>query len=205
MYNSNDNLYEQVLPYAHQLKSVRLTKWGQVKFSAYTKELVLSVDQQTFKKNLKTNDERYRYLFSVCKKRSVEENLPTFWPMVLEMGAQMGMPNEGPFYDNTYVPPFDVKVLVSTPKTSSKNIDPYQHNQDLVKRWGPQLQEEPIKKMTHEEEWEWTRINDPEKFDRWETNAKQFRAILGLNEDGTFQSGRSPEQAVKVLMNIFTP
>lgn len=204
-----NNLYDKILPYLDKLKSVRPTIWGQVMLSAYPEEVVLHADNVTINcKKLQTNMERWKYLCSVAKTYCQQNEIEIEWRLVFDEAKQMGMPREPLYFDEKFIPILAIKkpiLNVNTPKASSKNIDPYQHNQDIIKRWGPQIQEESVKKMTHEEEWEWTRINEPEKFARWEANAKQFRSILGLNEDGTFQPGRSPEQAVEVLMNIFTP
>lgn len=188
-----------------EIKSIRLTLWGQVKFSAYPKEVVLYADQQTLKKNLSINKDRFLYLFAICKKRCEQQNIVTFWPEVLDMAREMKMPNEGPFFDPDYVPSKENTSTSTFKKTSTKKTDPYQHNLEIRERYGNPNLENQAKKMTHEEEWEWTRQNDPTKFDRWEANAREFRAQIGLNEDGTFQQGRSPQEAVKILINKLTP
>jgi len=195
-------LYEKyVLSWVDEIKSIRPTIWGQVMLSAYPKEVVLLADKAVLrcKKPLETNMDKWKYLLSVCKIHSEQNKIQTSWPMAFEIGKELGMPNSGPFVDPLFVAD-PIKELPEKPKIQ-RNTEKIYQNEQAMKQLG--LDGCKRQKRKHQEEWEWTRINNPEKFARWEESAKQFRAILGLHEDGTFQVGRSPQQAVDILMNMF--
>jgi hypothetical protein len=106
-----------------------------------------------------------------------------------------------------------------TVRKSISLVEAAAHNAEMIRMYNPSLyaereakrnQEKPLsqdpfirQQERNTREWEDTRINDPVKFARLETNAQQFRKILGLNEDGTFQPGHTPEQAIDKLTQIY--
>jgi hypothetical protein len=183
---------EKIIPYVDELKSIRPTIWGQIKLSAYPKEVVLHADIVTLncKKQLATAFDRYKYFMSVCATYCRENQISTSWPLAIEIGKQLKMPDLGPFFDESFVP---VKAAPNPVKRNSSTVNPYQHNLALVKEYNSILYEEMIsgKKPVQQE--------DPAKTARITANAKIFRGILGLNEDGTFVAGATPEKAIAIL------
>lgn len=193
------DLYSSVfIPITKNLKSIRVTVWGQIRLSCYPEAAILYADAELLKTNKQLTN-RFKYFCGIADSFCKENELPVDWSGMFRLARENGMPDLGPFYDPEFVP---VKLVVQKTSKKTTGFNPGKHNQEIIDRLGtPQLKQKP-KKMTHEEEWEWTRINDPVKFARWEANARQFRAMMGLNEDGTFQPGRSPHEAVDILLQL---
>jgi hypothetical protein len=120
-----------------------------------------------------------------------------------KLSTQLGIPVVAPFLDDSFVPD---KPVVYTKNTSTQahstdkqvNFAKVQENEENLKREG---QEGCLRQQTrHEQEWEECRVNDPEKFARWESNAKLLRAQIGMSEDGTFANKAAEIKAVDTLL-----
>lgn len=205
------DLYSEVIiPYVKELRSVRPTIWGQVKLSAYPKEIVLYADTVTLncKKNLASPLDRWKYMFSVLSTYCRENKIETFWPMALEIAKEMGMPNDGPFFDDSFIPIPDISVshknisrrYKKPHQESPRDIAKILENEEILKREGKvgclRQQQRSMQDM------EQMKSGEPIKFTRWHGTAQAFRKQLGLNEDGTFQPGHSSITALDTLVQI---
>ena len=190
-----------IISYWRQLKSIRPTLWGQLYLSAFPEEIVLHADKVTLncKKNLATNLDRWKYLLSVCKGYSKDNEIEPDWLGVFNEAKNMNMPQNAVFFDDTFT---QVKEVVPQKTSRSKsNINPYLHNLELIREYGPHLESELNKKQTHEEEWEQVRNDQPQRYEARVKTAQQFRQMMGLTEDGEFLPGRSPHEAMKILFD----
>lgn len=220
---------ENIIPYWRELKSVRPTIWGQVYLSAFPEEVVLHADKVTLncKKNLATNLDRWRYLLSVCKSYCKDNDIETSWPQAFDTGKELGMPNDGPFFDDSFIPVKDI-VINSPKRVGGKSFakqsvsssvsweEAIRSNRQLTEMYNKRLADTlpPVEEIIasrlkfeslSQEEQECVRkekiarkLSDEVKNS---PSAREFRRILGLNEDGTFQAGSTPEQAIKILAN----
>lgn len=193
-----------IISYWRQLKSIKPTLWGQLYLSAFPEEIVLHADKVTLncKKNLATNLDRWKYLLSVCKGYSKDNDVEPDWLGVFNEAKNMGMPQNAVFFDDTFTP---VKEMAPQKASRSKSdINPYLHNQAILEEYGPHLKENYSKPMTILEEYEYVKANkenNPEALAHWDRNARAFREQMGLTEEGTFLPGRSPHEAMKILFD----
>lgn len=201
--NEMQDLYStDIISYWKQLKSIKPTIWGQLYLSAFPEEIVLHADKVTLncKKNLATNLDRWKYLLSVCKGYSKDNEVEPDWLGVFNTAKDMNMPQNAVFFDDTFSP---VKEIAPQKQSSRKQSDlsPYEHNLKLIREYGPHLENQLTQKQTFEEEWEQVRANDPEKYQRRVKTAQGFRQMMGLTEEGEFLPGRSPHEAMKILFD----
>lgn len=195
------DLYEELLPITTGLQSIRLTFWGQIRLSCFPDEAILYADQELFRVATPPQDP-FKYFRAICERWCKENQIPGDWKRMIHLGQTHKMPNDGPFYDPSFIP---VKPIVKKTQAKARaQVYPFQHNQAIVMEYAPHLANQP-KPLSILEEYEYMKKNNPEAIVHWDNNAKVYRRQLGLNEDGTFLPGRSPHEAISTLLKGVSP
>ena len=183
---------ENIISYWRELKSIRPTIWGQVYLSAFPEEVILHADKVTLncKKKLATNLDRWRYLLSVCKSYCKDNDIETLWPQAFDTGKELGMPNDGPFFDDSFIPVKDI-VINSPKRESGKNFakqsilpsvswkEAVAHNRAIIEMYGPQLSKVPRPKQTIQQELDELKTTNPVSYERRTKYARDLLIACG--------------------------
>lgn len=172
----------------HDLKSIKLTMYGQIRLAAFPEEVIRMIDNRMI--HMKERPAKpWAYFVAACKKHCEKHGLPIDWTTMQKLAGHYNMPDDGPFVDESFIP-----VQIQTPKASG----PRMANEEKMK----QFDREAAERQQHRKAIEWEKIEqtDPERFKRWNKYAAQLRKEIGMNEDGTFISKEHEASAMNTLL-----
>lgn len=94
---------EKILPISNNLKSIRLTNWGEIRLSCYPDEAILYADEQMLKL-VKPVSDRFKYFKGICENWCKEKEIPVAWSYMFKLAREHAMPDQGPFIDVSFQP-----------------------------------------------------------------------------------------------------
>jgi hypothetical protein len=192
-------LKKEMLMKKYELKSIKLTDYGQIRLIPFPEEAIKTIDDQIYHMTNRPS-KPWNYFISACKRYCEENHLVMDWYGLQKAVAANPLVDNGPFIDESFIPSRPV-FSKTRPKTSSPNKprDPEKILDSNMKETLFNQQSKARNAKRFEEEREWLRINDPETFEHRARYAWQLRLMIGANEDGTFSNLEDKKKAVEIL------
>lgn len=184
------------------IQSLQLTTFGKLKLLAFPDIILRKVEEQG--KGFKNARDPYGLFIATAMKLCKEQGIRPDWSWVNKIKLKLNLPEDTPSIIES--PRGNSQKGEGNTKKQSRPFSYYvNHNKEIIKEYGSSALQSQPPKMTALEEFEHIRNTDSERFARLDAKAKEFRQLLGLNEDGTFKPGHSPQNAVKILGGLANP
>lgn len=181
----------EVVMKIYELKSVKLTEYGQMRLSAFPEEVVYEIDRRMLRmaqRPLKP----WHYFVSSCKKYCEEKGLAIDWTKMQQLAGKHCMPDEGPFIDDSFVP-------VQNPIIPKRPA--YGNQQGVYDAVSARSKAIEAAKIQAKENSRIKQEREKVQSDTVESEAAiAFRKMLGMNEDGTFINQQAETSAKKALL-----
>ncbi len=202
--NKNDtHMKKEISMKTYELKSIKPTLFGQIRLLAFPEAVVYEIDRRIVR--MKERPQKpWQYFISSCKRYCEENGIDIDWNIMQQLAGKYCMPDFGPFIDESFIP-IQIQSKSKSNNLSQKSYDmgKAQENERIMTQNGLDAMER--QKQKHEAEWYRTRVENPEKFARWEENSKALRQLMGLNEQGEFIKETTPQQAIAMLVGNTIP
>ena len=178
-----NNLYEQIIPVAASLKSIRPTKWGQIKLSAFSDEAILYADSRMLKTATIVAD-KFKYMLKICKLHSDEHQLSINYNTMIELGAKHKMGDVHIWLDESFIPVKQAAKpkYATNPTHQSSSItlqEAAARNKAMIELYAPCLLENKQPKQTIQLELEELKTTNPVAYERRIKYAHDLRIACG--------------------------